>query len=52
VRTLLGGEFAAGPHEALWNGRTDDGAPAPAGLYWARLEAGGETAVTRLVRVR
>jgi hypothetical protein len=52
VRTLLDGEFAAGPHEALWNGRTDDGAPAPAGLYWARLEAGGESAVRRLVRVR
>jgi hypothetical protein len=52
VRTLVDGPLAAGTHAVAWDGRDDHGARAPAGLYWARLEAGGETAVRRLVRVR
>ena len=52
VRTLADGMLAAGPHELAWDGLDDGGGVAPAGLYWARLEAGGERATRRLVRVR
>ncbi len=51
VRTLVDGEFGAGPHEAAWDGTDDRGAALPAGLYWARVQALGESAVRRLVRV-
>jgi hypothetical protein len=52
VRTLLEGTLGAGPHEAVWDGRADDGHPAPPGLYWATLEANGMVRVQRLVRLR
>ncbi len=52
VRTLVDGALAAGAHELAWDGRDEGGAPAPAGLYWARLEANGERATRRLVRVK
>lgn len=52
IRTLVDATLAAGPHESVWDGRDDAGAPAAAGLYWARLETAGGAAVTRrLVRV-
>lgn len=38
VRTLIGGEtFAAGRHDARWDGRDESGRLAPAGLYVLRL---------------
>ncbi|MCB1151726.1 hypothetical protein KDK88_09255 [bacterium] len=49
---LLRGRREAGRHAAVWRGVTDDGAPAPAGVYWVRLEAGGETSTTSAVLVR
>ncbi|MCC6350314.1 MAG: hypothetical protein IT347_12075 [Candidatus Eisenbacteria bacterium] len=52
VRSLFDGPLAAGPHELAWDGRDEAGAFAPAGLYWARIEAAGETATRRLARVR
>ena len=52
VRTLEDGVLAAGAHEVIWNGRDDSGAAAPAGLYWARLEADGEVHTRRIVRLR
>lgn len=52
LRTLVDGPMEAGPHELSWDGRDQAGWIVPAGLYWARLEAGGEAAVRRLVRVR
>jgi flagellar hook assembly protein FlgD len=52
VRTLVDGPLVAGAHVMTWDGRDERGASASAGLYWARLEAGGEAAVRRLVRIR
>jgi hypothetical protein len=52
VRTLVDGALGAGPHEAVWDGRSEDGRTAPAGLYWARLEADGAVCVRRVVRLR
>jgi len=52
TRLLSDGVFGAGPHERVWDGRDDHGAPAPVGLYWARIACDGGSAVQRLVRVR
>jgi hypothetical protein len=52
VRTLVDGAVGAGPHEAVWDGRAEDGGLAPAGLYWARLEADGAVCTRRVVRLR
>jgi hypothetical protein len=39
----LGGDLAgAGRHEMTWDGRSESGAPAPAGLYFLKLQAGSE----------
>ena len=52
VRTLLDASLVSGPHEVAWDGRDEGGAPAAAGLYWAKLEAAGEAVSRRVVRVR
>jgi hypothetical protein len=52
ARTLVNGTLAAGAHDLTWDGRDDRGSLAPAGLYWARLESGGECVVRRVVRMR
>lgn len=41
----------AGPHEVIWDGRDATGAPAPAGLYFARL-VGPAPEVQRLTLLR
>jgi hypothetical protein len=53
VRTLSAGRrHGPGPQAIAWDGRTDDGGEAPAGVYWVRLLAGGRTDVARIARVR
>ena len=52
VRTLADGEFSAGRHESVWDGRDGAGAEAPAGVYFATLDAGSRQDVRRLVRLR
>ena len=39
VRTLIDQDAAAGTFRATWDGRTDDGAPAGKGVFFARLTA-------------
>ena len=39
------------PQAAAWDGTLADGRPAPAGVYFARIEAGGKTAMRKFVRV-
>ena len=51
VRTLARGSRAAGEHACRWDGRDGDGRRAGAGLYLARLVAGGETLTRRIVRL-
>ncbi|MCC7140652.1 MAG: hypothetical protein IT349_00990 [Candidatus Eisenbacteria bacterium] len=41
IRTLFEGVRDAGWHEEIWDTATDDGRPAPSGVYYARLEVGG-----------
>lgn len=52
VYRLHSGSMGAGHHEFLWDGRTQSGYPASAGVYWVR--GGGRSAVEsrRLLRVR
>jgi hypothetical protein len=51
VRTLVQGERDAGVHRLAWDGCDDAGHRLPAGIYFARLIAGGEDATRRLVRL-
>lgn len=53
VRRLLAGEErAAGEHSVHWQGDGPGAGPVPAGVYYYRLLAGGETRSGRLVRGR
>jgi choice-of-anchor B domain-containing protein len=52
VRTLWRGRLEAGARRLLWDGRSDAGDETPAGLYFVRVVAGGETAETRLARIQ
>jgi len=52
VRTLLDGPATAGERSIAWDGRTDTGARAGEGVYFVRLEAGGRSAVSRIVALR
>lgn len=53
VRTFAGGEAqAAGSHEVAWDGRDESGADLPAGIYFARLQAGGLERTRRIALVR
>jgi subtilisin family serine protease len=52
VRRLVQEPLPAGRHEVPWDGRDDAGRACAAGLYLARLEAGGAVQTGRLVLVR
>ena len=52
LRQLVVGELEAGPHAVPWDGCTELGTRAPAGLCWARLSAEGQTIVRRIAVVR
>lgn len=51
VRTLASGAQSAGVHTAHWDGRDALARPAPAGVYFALLRAGGSGGETRLARL-
>jgi hypothetical protein len=51
-RLASGATLAAGLHEAVWDGRDDDGSPVAPGLYAVRLEAGAATAARKTLLVR
>jgi hypothetical protein len=51
VSKIRGGDDApAGT--MIWDGMSADGSPTPSGIYFARLDYGGETAVTKFVVLR
>jgi hypothetical protein len=52
VRGLIDEPLPAGRHRATWDGRDDRGQRVASGVYWFRLEAGGEQRQTRAVLLR
>jgi cytochrome c peroxidase len=52
VRRLVDGATQlAGPYAVVWDGRDDGGRPAAAGVYFYRLESGGNAATARTVKI-
>ena len=47
VRRLAAGTFEVGPHAFSWDGRSQQGALQPSGVYFYRLVVDGAVAVTR-----
>ena len=52
IRRILDRMLHAGMHAETWDGREDGGAPASAGVYFVRLEAGERATGCRMVLVR
>jgi hypothetical protein len=52
LRRLWGGSLGPGSHRFEWDGRGDDGRPAPAGVYLAYLRAGSSANCRKLTLVR
>jgi len=52
VRELAEGEFPAGPHQAVWDGRDGRGIAVPAGIYFLELRTATLHQVCRVVRLR
>jgi hypothetical protein len=46
------GTLHAGRHQWVWDGRNAEGREAPAGAYYAEVQAGGRSIVTRLMILR
>jgi len=52
VRTLETGVMAPGQHSVTWNGRDAGGAQVGPGVYFIRANVGGESATSRVLRLR
>ena len=52
IAVLVDGARDAGTHTVRWSGTDDRGVPAPPGVYFVRLEAGGETVARRFPLMR
>jgi len=51
IRTIADGEMAASAHSLAWDGRDDSGNTVAAGVYFCRLEAAGQSAVQKMIRI-
>jgi hypothetical protein len=52
VIRLADGDFPAGSHAVVWDGRDGNGRTAASGIYIYRISAGGNTACRRMVLVK
>ncbi len=52
VQTLLQKNLSAGEHQAVWNGKTDLGSDAPAGIYFYQINAGKFQATRKMLLVK
>jgi hypothetical protein len=53
VRHLIQGErLGPGPVLRSWDGRSDEGAPAPAGMYRVHIQADGRPSELAVVKLR
>lgn len=51
VRSVHDGWGAAGTHEAVWDGRTDEGVTVPGGVYFAEVRTHAGSDRRRVVRL-
>lgn len=49
VRSLVSARLTSGRHEAVWDGKNDNGIPLPAGIYIYRLKTGQSVQSRRMV---
>ncbi len=52
VYILHNGNLSQGDHTLNWNGRLQNGHPAPSGIYFCRMAAGKESQVRKMVLLR
>jgi hypothetical protein len=52
VKTLLQEHLSAGDHAATWNGTDESGLTTSTGIYFARLDAGGESMSRKLIMLK
>ena len=52
VRELAAGNYSAGSHTAVWDGKDDSGNAVSSGVYLARMESGGVSKVVRMAMVK
>ena len=52
IRTLIDGQYGAGEHSIQWDGRDDQGNPAPSGMYLYRLTTPGAFQVKKMTLMR
>ena len=52
IKTVANGEFSQGTNKVQWNGNTDSDAPAAAGVYYYRIEAGNSITTNRIILSR
>jgi hypothetical protein len=52
IRTLVDEHRPAGRHDAVWDGRNDNGVLVAPGVYFYQLELDGQTTGRRMVRLR
>jgi hypothetical protein len=52
VRELVRETLPVGEHSRTWDGRTNQGGIAPSGVYFGRLEVGGQVRTVKLLLVR
>ena len=52
IRSLADGNMAAGYHSVVWDGKDGAGRAAAAGMYYYRVQAGGEQQTHKLMLVK
>jgi len=52
LKELVDGPQLAGPHEVVWDGRSNAGQKVAAGVYFYRIQAGGWSSEKKLVVIQ
>ena len=52
VTTLVDEALKAGSHEAVWNGRNDQGRKVPSGVYFYQVAAGENESTQRMLLLK